>query len=159
MKNKISILALVILFSCSNSNEIEESYLYYNAIEFSIKNSENEDLLDPANPNHINTENIRIFYLINGVKQEVFNPEMQTPRNFLIFKHANEYRIGISLNHSETEEYPITFVQWNERDTDTIKVEYKRTLNSTIQQILWLNGQKIWELGDNTIDPFFVLIK
>ena len=103
--------------------------------------------------------NIKLFYVIDGETQEVYDSNLDNPRNFRIYKHENEYRIGISPNYSKTEEKPVTYIQWNENDTDTIEVVYERTQNATVQNKIWLNGEQIWELGDNTIDPFFILVK
>ena len=160
MKKLLIILAVLTFYTCDESNEMGEQYFnLYAGLEFSIVNLQNEDLLDPENPNRLDVDKIKLFYEINGEKQEVYNPNYDNPRNFTIFKHANEYRIGITLNHTETSDKPITYVQWNESDTDTIEAIYVRTPRATIQEKLWLNGDFIWELGDNTIDPYFVLTK
>jgi hypothetical protein len=162
MKNLLIILMISTLLACSNnsqSNDMEEQNGYYlNAgIEFSIVDSDNKDLLNPENLNYLDINNIKLFYLINGEKKEIYNPNMDYPRNFLIYQHENEYRIRIFLNHTDTEDKPMTYVQWSEKDIDTIETIYRRTQNSIIQETLWLNGEQIWEIGD--IEPYFVLIK
>jgi len=161
MKNLIIILVVTVLFSCSKSNEMEEQDAYYLdvAIEFSVLNSQNEDLLNPENPNHLDVTKIKLFYLINGEKQEVYNPNMDSPRNFRIFKHESEYRIGISLNHSETSGKNMTYIQWNDSDVDTIEATIKKTQNSLYKDEIWLNGIHVWERGDDTIDSYFILRK
>jgi hypothetical protein len=159
MKKIIIVLAVFTLFSCNKSNEVEEQFNIYAGIEFSVFNSQNEDLLDTATANHIEASEIKLFYQVDGEIKEVFDANMQNPRNFMIYKHENEYRIGVSLNHTETSDKPVTYIQWNENDTDTIEVIFNRTPNAIIQDRIWLNGNLIWELGDNTIDPYFVLIK
>lgn len=160
MKNLLIILTVTILLACSKSNEMDNQYFNLDArLELSVFNLQNEDLLDPKNPNHLNTEDIKLFYVINGENQEVFDPNMAEPRNFIVFKHESEYRIKITLNHSETEDKPITYIKWSESDTDTVEVSYQRTKRSVLQNKIWLNGEQIWERGDNTIDPYFVLTK
>lgn len=156
------ILILLAIFSCSKDNEPEEQYNGFNfdaGMEFSVYNSQNEDLLNPENQSHLDSANIKLFYVINGEKKEVYNPNLDSPRNFMIYKHENDYRIRVFLNHSETSYKPITYIQWNDSDTDTIEVSYQRTQNATLQNKIWLNGEQIWERGDNTIDPYFVLTK
>jgi len=159
MKNLLIILIATVLFACSKSNEMEDQYNLNVGLEFSVLNSQNEDLLNPITPNHLDITKIKLFYVINGEKQEVNNPNMDYPRNFRIFKHENEYRIAVFLNHTETSEKPITYIQWSDNDIDTIEVAIKRTQNSILQDEIWLNGIHVWERGDNTIDPYFVLIK
>lgn len=159
MKKSILILAATMLFACSKSNEIEEQqYNLEVGLEFSVFNSQNEDLLNPENPNHLDVADIKLFYVINGEKQEVYDPNLDSPRNFRIFKHENEYRIGVSLNH-ETSGKTMTYLQWNESDVDTIEATIKKTQNSLYSDEIWLNGIHIWERGDNTIDPYFILVK
>lgn len=160
MKNLLIILTAITFFSCDSSNEEEQQYFYHSAVlEFSIFNSQNEDLLNPENPNHIDVSNIKLFYQINEEKQEVYNVDMDHPKGFSIYKHENEYRIKVGLNHSETSDKPITYIQWNDNYTDTIEVTFKRNQNSLLQDKIWLNGVLIWERGDNTIDPYYVLTK
>jgi hypothetical protein len=159
MKKILIVLAVFALFACNKSNDMEEQFNLYAGLEFSVINSQNEDLLDTATANHIKASDIKLFYQINGEMKEVFDANMQNPRNFTIFKHENEYRIGVSLNHTETSDRPVTYIQWNENDTDTIEVIFNRTSNAVIQNKIWLNGNLIWELGDNTIDPYFILTK
>jgi len=161
MKNLIIIFTITTLFSCSKTDEMDEQY--YNldaAIEFSVFDAQNEDLLNPETPNHLNTDDIRLFYVINGESQEYHEEDLSYPRGFLIGEHEGIYRIRIFLNYAETEDKPITYVQWNNNiETDTIEVSYRRTQHSTTQDTIWLNGEQIWERGDNTIDPYFVLEK
>lgn len=156
------ILILLAIFSCSRDNEPEAPLYGFNfdaGMEFTIYNLQNEDLLNPENPNHLDVTNIKLFYVIDGEKQEVYNPNYDNPRNFRIYKHENEYRIGISLNHSETSNKPITYIQWNNKDTDTLEAVYDRPPNAIIKNKIWLNGEPIWERGDNTTDAYFVLTK
>lgn len=157
----ILLTLVTVIFSCSKSNEIDALYGYNieTSIELSILNSQNEDLLNSENPNHLDVKKIKLFNVINGKKQEVYDPDMDSPRNFFIFKHENEYRIRLFLNHTETSEKPITYIEWNDSDTDTIEVTYNRTKTSLLQNKIWLNGIQIWESGDNTIVPYFVLRK
>ena len=161
MKNLLMILVVTALFACNKSNDVEILSAYYinTSVEFSIINSQNEDLLDSNNPNHINEENIKLFYVIDGENQEVYDSNMDYPRNFLIYKHENEYRIRVFLNNSETSEKPITYIQWNESDIDTIEVTIKRTQISELKDEIWLNGIHVWERGDDTIEAYFVLTK
>jgi hypothetical protein len=162
MKNLLIIFIIITVLGCDKSDNLNERE--YNSIidvslAFSVLNSQNEDLLNPENPNHLDVTKIKLFYVIDGEMKEVYNTRMDNPRNFLIYEHQNEYRIGVSLNLTETSEKPITYIQWNDTDTDTIEVTIKRTPSSTIGDEIWLNGIHVWEMGDGTIDPYFVLRK
>ncbi|HEY9114927.1 MAG TPA: hypothetical protein VIN10_09500 [Bacteroidales bacterium] len=159
MKKLIAIFAVITLFACNKTNDPADYFNLYAGCEFSVFNTQNEDLLDTTSANHLKASEIKLFYQIDGENNLVFNADMQFPKGFHIFKHENEYRIGIWLNHTETTDKPVTYIQWNENDTDTIEVIYNRTPNSIVQNKIWLNGVLVWELGENTIDPYFALIK
>jgi len=162
MKYLFFFLSALIFASCTDDNEqfiINKHFNIDAKLEFSVFNTQNEDLLNPENSNHLNTSKIKILYVINEEIQEVYDLNADNPRNFMIYKHESEYRIKIFLNHSETADKPITYIQWNDSDTDTIEVSYQRTQNSIPQNIIWLNGEQIWERGNNTVDPYFLLTK
>ncbi|AYN06162.1 hypothetical protein [Flavobacterium sp. 140616W15] len=159
MKNICFFFTLFTLLSCDNSNTEESSDNIDNAIEFSIFNSQNGDLLDSKNPNSLDISNIKLFYVVNGGKQEVYNQNLTYPRNFKVFKHENEYRIRVFLNNTETTDKPITYIQWNSSDTDTIEATFERTERSILKNKVWLNGNQVWERGNNTIASYFALTK
>ena len=159
MKKLLIILTVTTFIACNKSNDIVDGFNIYSGMEFSIFNANNEDLLNPENPNHINTESIRLFYDINGEKGNMYNGDSSNPRNISIYKHENEYRIRIGLNHTDKSDKPITYIQWNESEIDTVEVVYKRTRYAVEQNIIWLNGEQVWEIGDNTKVPYVKLIK
>ncbi len=161
MKNLLIILAITTFFSCNKSDDSEIPYgtNLDRGIQFSVFNSENEDLLNPDSPNHLDVSKIKLFYVVNGEEIEVYNPNLDHPRNINIFEYENVYRIGISLNDTETSDRPITYLRWNDQDFDTIEVTYERSPGAVLKNRVWLNGEEVWERGDNTIDAYFTLIK
>ena len=158
MKNLIIILVLFSLFSCDKKEEVEEQAIIDVFIELSVYNSQNIDLLDTANPGHLESSDIKLFYEINGNIIEVNDPNMENPRNFTIFKHTNEYRIGITMNHTETSDRPRTFIKWTEDDIDTIETIYERPNNSILKRTVLLNGIEIWNWTTNS-EEYYKLIK
>lgn len=160
MRTIITLIILAVFVSCSKNNDDEpqNQYSINRGVEISLKDSNGEDLLDPNNPTGYKADEIKLYYLINGEKQEVFDPNMDNPRNSLIYNHDSEYRIGISLNDTDSETLPITYVEWNEIETDTLQAEFFKTEN-TIQVIkTWFNGELKWD-GSNGQDNFFTIVK
>jgi len=160
MKSSIVVLLVITLFGCNKSNEDGVSgNVVNNGIEFSVFNSQNEDLLDPATANHLSASEIKLFYEIDGKIVEIYNPNYDQPRNYLIFKHEYEYRIGINLN--DTKDTTINYIQWNNNDTDTIRAAYE-LINNKIAYLnkVWLNGKQIWKFGENGRDyGYYTIIK
>lgn len=160
MRNLLLILTFVTMQSCDNSDEtVQQQFNLDAGIEFSVRDSSNVDLLNPENTNSLDTDAIKLFYLIDGKTVEVYDKDLDYPRNFRVYQHQDEYRIAIFTNHAETEEKPVTYIQWNESDRDTLEAIYDRSQNGVLQSKIWLNGQQIWERGDNTVDPYYVLVK
>lgn len=157
MRTLMMILTLFTFLGCS-SDEGEEQYNFDIGFEFSVKDSEGNDLLNPENPNSFNQSKIKLFYLINGNSIEVYDRNKDYPRNFLIYKKENVYRIKIFVNHSETEEIPTTYIQWNEADTDTLSSEIFRTNSLVKIEKVWLNEELIWTLSNST-EPYYEIIK
>lgn len=158
MKHLLLILIVTTMVSCSTSTNEENAYVLFNSIEFSVVNTAGEDLLDSNNPNSIDIDNIKLYHVIDNEVIEVYDSHLEHPRHFFVFEHENEYRIRVFQNTSENENRPITYIQWNETDTDTLQVEYDRTHNSLAQKKIWLNGEEIWNININD-GPFLVLTK
>jgi len=159
MKNFMFLIAAVSLFACSKSEEVSPAGFNLNVLfEFSVFSSQNIDLLDPATPDHFREEGIKLFYEVDGEVIEVYDPNMGDPRNFYIYNHENEYRIMVFLNHADTSEKPVTYIQWNDTDTDTIEATFMRNRNNVVVNQVWLNELEIWDstLVDN---QYFKLIK
>ncbi len=68
MKKTLMALVIITTVSCNKSNENEgavNGFYLGTSVIFSVHNSKNDDLLDPENPHHIDTESIKVF---RGVK-------------------------------------------------------------------------------------------
>lgn len=147
MKNLILLLVFSILCSCSKTPKpfnkvIDPSLFIY------LKNSTGDNLLNTAN---YNSDNFRIYNEINGLVIEVNNPMSDHPRGFSIINDVNPICMGLSLNTTETELFPITYIKWNDTDTDTLKASYVRTENIIQCNGVWLNGVLVWDF--NTPQP------
>ena len=121
-----------------------------------VTNSADKNLLDPATDGHYNKEEIRIYYLTNGVKEEVFHANQDAPRNFSIFNQDGEYFMNVSVNtdhigRNETKE-TTTFIQWNDHDEDTVVCTVNRTVGksdmTTVRKI-WFNGKLMYDIQAN----------
>lgn len=151
----------IFLVSCSNGTDCcanpDNSTIVGIGMEMSVRDENGTDLLDPQNPNAYMEEDIKLFYLIDGEVGEVFYGNLDHPRMIKIFQHENEYRIGIALNHNENENPPITYIQWSETDTDTLKAEFRRWDNGIEVRKLWFNNELKWQFSDG--DTYFEIVK
>jgi hypothetical protein len=147
--------------SCQENTEDPAGELLDVGIEISVKSAEGVDLLNPQSPGHIEENKIRIFKLVNGENVEVYDPNMDSPRGFMIFEHASEFRIRIFGNESSTDEYPITYVKWNESDTDTLKYQIIRKNDNSCVSIskVWFNSIEVWDQETDKDERHFEIIK
>ena len=149
MKNLIIIIGLLIFNSCSNDcNKSNDTVNIDNGITIFLKSREGNNLLNTIN---YNSTNFKIYNKINNENIELNNPNMDYPRNFYINNETNPISMKLFLNHSDTEEYPITLIKWNNTDTDTIKTYFRRGIeNNTDYEIcekIWLNEILIWDIS------------
>ena len=87
MKKILIILVVIIVCSCESTDEKKEFGMYVaTSIDFSVFNDQNEDLLNPENLNHLDVSKIKLFYVTNGITKEYYNSNLDSPRNFKIFK-------------------------------------------------------------------------
>ena len=155
IRKLIFILISISLFSCEKTPSI----LLDINFEFSVYNSQNEDLLNPTITNHYDSTEIKLFYLeSDGEIIEVFEPNLDYPRHFRIYKHENEYRISVSLNFSCIPDNSLTYIQWNKDDKDTIEAQFERSSGSVLMRKVWFNESEIWEWITNE-NAYYRIIK
>lgn len=149
MKKLLIILTITTFFACDSKDDDKELNSYVNtSIGFSVFNTEGEDLLDPETPNHIDTSKMKLFYVVNGVPQEFYQANLDNPRNIVVYKKeekqsTNAYSIGVIMNDSEQTGKSITYIQWNEKDTDTIEATYARGKTYIYPKDVWFNGKLV----------------
>ncbi len=144
-----------ILTACSGDEKPTNSTIISKSVEISIRDMNGNDLLDPQNPNAYIEDEIKVFYLVNGVPEEVLWANMDHSRGFNISNRANEYRIAVFLNDNENQ--PITYIQWNGTDADTLRAEFRRWDNGIEVRKVWFNDVLRWEFSDG--DSYFEIMK
>lgn len=122
-----------------------------------VVDSLGNDLLNTEIPGAINTNEIELMYLIDGSMQTVYNPNMDCPRNVCYYnEHPEGGFIRIFPNEVESEEYPITYIDWGNGDIDTLKCHFIRNddgrSSSIVCDKVWFNN--ILEFPDNAIHGF-----
>lgn len=153
MKNLLIFLAMIPLLLSSCKKGTTDKTVIDIGVDISYKDNLGNDLLDPATPNYFSASNIHVYHLINGVKTEVYNPMMDSPRDFMIYKNdsLNQYVLGVSLTANTV------LLQLNENITDTITCTIDKGDNYEIVKKIWYNGVPKWEFGK--VAPTFTITK
>lgn len=154
MKNIIFVyLITFMLFSCG-TDEVNGLDIFDTDLEINVTNTKGEDLLDPKNTNSFDQSKIKIFYLIDGKLVEVYDGSKQSPRNFYVAQQEGHYVLTVFLNHSESDKFPETHIQWSENNIDIIKGEFTRTKNAVIKKTIWFNGVQVTDY-----EPYLKIVK
>jgi len=138
----IILIFAMIFLSCQ---EEEVSTNIDIVIEITVIDKSGNDLLNPSVENSFKEESIKIYYLIDGVVEEVYYPNSDNPKGFRIYERDSIYRMGLSPNGNKKEEFPVTYIQWNETDTDTVKGSFLRGEGFLMCTKVWYNGVLMWE--------------
>ncbi len=155
--------------SCSEEKETFVATSIETSVLISIVDQQNLDLLDPNNPNDIRSENIKIFHMIDGELTEFSEGLFDYPKGFRIFNPKDlgfndQYLFCLlmtdaSYQTGETELLPITYIQWNESDTDTIQCQYSKTESLLITTKVWFNGKEVWDIEKDNEEGWFKIMK
>lgn len=165
MKNLMFFLISLLFFSACKKKTNNLSKVFDVYIDFSVINSNLDDLLDPENPNAFHRSQIGIYYDSDGEPIYYHNINNNYipdhPNAHYFYKENNDslYTIRIYLNSDKTVSYPITYIKWDETDMDTIKTSYMRSENIIRVDSIWYNNNLIWNFNDMIGRKYFILTK
>lgn len=114
-----------------------------------VQDNENRNLLNPETPGYFREEDIRIFFVKNGVREEAYSANLDSPRNFTIDEYNADHEYAMNLFPYEgrsDNEITTTIIRWNNADEDTVACEVRHSDGST-----WIN--KVWYNGELACDP------
>jgi len=157
MKTILCIFIVALLFSSCQKEEPKRYNVIDGDVGITLQDKAGNDLFNPANPGAYLQENIKIFYLTNGVKEEVYYANYDYPRNFRMDNEPEpdgKFWMTLFLNlapngiHATNGELAITYVQWNEYDTDTFKTQVYSNEGIVVAGDLWFNDSLIWKYED-----------
>lgn len=130
---------------------------------FEVRNVSDISLLDPANPNALEASQIDIYYLVEEEKKRVYNGNYDLPENFSIGvdELTDSYVMTLSPNENSNDNSSITFIEWNENDTDTVTCEFAIGKRFMVTTQIRYNGREVWSVdGANYPERrYFTIIK
>lgn len=140
---KIIILNIIAIFlaSCSDENNKSGGVNIDVDVNIYLENSMGENLIDTDN---YQSANFKIYFYNNSVK------EYLNPPNFFIINENNIVAMRLFLNDNKNEENPVTYIKWNETDTDTLKAHFNRSRGNNENVIcdkVWLNDKLVWDIS------------
>lgn len=150
MKYVFSLL-IILLLSCAPETDCCSNFDV--GMQLGVFDSNGFDRLNPGNVNAFTSQNIKIYYVIDGVTEYQSSGEGDV---FKVFKSENHENYTISLGVYIKENPSTTLIKWNETDIDTIKCEVLRTSNNTRITKVWYNNELKW---DGVNERYFEIVK
>lgn len=152
------ISALLFLGAC-DADEPDCCFNMDVGVDMMVSSEDGTDLLNPDNPGAFLEKDISLYYLVDGESERYFRSHLDASRGFTIYRNESldAYVISIFPNTAESEAYPITYIEWSETDTDTLRCEFERTKNSLLGTQVWFNGQL--KRGPSIAERVFEVIK
>lgn len=145
LKIQLFILTAIMGISNSNFNTRDQDAVLGTSIDIELKDNKGSNLLG--------TEKFPIDQIIAKYQQNDSQLEknnnsailLDNPGNILFIDQDRSQYVRVFLNHSESDQFPLTYIHWNKIDIDTIKAKYKRTKNSVTIDKLWIFKNNSWE--------------
>lgn len=110
------VAAAAILSSCSEHGSTVVDVNFY----LLVKNAGGENLFDSATTGYYAKDSIRLYRLENGVKTELYRPNLDASRNFVIVQNSNdEYGMMVFADEGtgEQSQTTTTLIQWQLNDS------------------------------------------
>ena len=157
MKKIICSLIVIALFTgCIDINdEMDCCVIIEAAAFFKVSNAEGLDLLDPTNPEGIDTSLIKLIYKNQDNEMiEVYNSQLGAPKGYTIISPELEgtYELKVYLN-TETikDKISYTYIEWPDRSKDEIKAEFYLSKNNTSVKKIWVNRELEWDQSNRDV--------
>lgn len=151
MKPLFYVFAIFMIVSCSKERGLDCCMNISMNADISLKNTAGEDLLNPENFNSYKEREIKTYHLIDGIERIAHTEE------FLFKDNDGLYRLRVFLNDEGNDEYPTTYIDWNETDRDTLKSEIYRTNNQVRVVKIWYNDSLMWDAEDLGPEQFTII--
>jgi hypothetical protein len=143
--------AVALLSSCSEPGGTIVDVNFY----LLLRNADGKNLLDSATIGYYAKDSIRLYRLENGVKTELYRPNLDASRNFVIVQNSNdEYGMMVFADEGtgEQSQTTTTLIQWQLKDShnvDTVQTYIdKKYTDSNVAVILkkiTYNGTVVWD--------------
>ena len=95
-------------------------------IDIFVENSAGQNLFLSTTPNAIDPGSIKLIYKTGENEVEFYQGNLDCPRNICFLNDSGAERIRVFPNDTETERYPVTYIQWKAGDLDTLKCHFIR---------------------------------
>lgn len=143
---------------CSKKSDIADDMDI--AIDLKLENIHGGDLFNPDTENSYNQEDIQLFYLLNGIEHYLFCGNCDHQKHYYFYERDNKFvmRISPSYEIQEDGSDPVTYIQWNDSDRDTLQCQIYRSDDggNIVCTKVWYNDSLVY---NNIGLRYFTIIK
>jgi hypothetical protein len=120
-------------------------------IHFLLKDKNGNNLYDSATANHYHFGDIRVYYMDGDRKVEVYNPNLDYPRNVFSIQEGSIPAIirffPYEGSSSETE-VTTNLIQWEQGDVDTVLTAIRKDVKAPLKVVTIKNRKLIVKLEE-----------
>lgn len=152
MRKLLLLIIILFMISCEKNKEPQKKFVVGEGygLYFSYLDVNGNDMLNPTHPNTLTFEAIRVYYIKNGIKEEVIlNNQSEYPRGIRRFcDWPDQENCILSITLSDT-----TVLDFGHQFSDTISYnEYTG--------IITYNGEVVWDYDrDGYRIPIATIVK
>lgn len=148
---KIILLGMTVflLFSCQKEDGMEGTVRDV-MIDVVVRDKAGNDLLAPE-AGFVGPDSVWLCYEEDGVRKRYFDQWMEMKRGWRLTGPYEELEGCRAFSFSPKGYYlkgkpTTTYIEWNDRDVDTVEAEIHQWNTSSCQVIkVWWNGKLVWE--------------
>ena len=139
----LALLSILCGFSCKKSTD--NAVVIDAIVNIQIVDGQNKNLIGEASSVYFN--DLKIYYLIDENKELFYRGNFDYPRGYALLEDANgEKYLRLFLNTQG--ELPVTLIQFNDTDIDTIECEFIRKNGNINCAKIWYNDVLEWNIKD-----------
>jgi hypothetical protein len=158
MKKHFSILFVlitIVIIGCSpTAEEYRPTSVAY--LDFSYVDEEGNDLLNENTLRYFN-----IYYLLKDEESGEFERQEARSPQYSFYRHNVSQLITLRVfpNPNYIEGYSTTLIESPRDIIDTLEVQVDQEGQNVRPEIVWYNGDKIWEVNRDTSELYFKITK
>jgi len=118
--------------------------------DISFVDKHGNDLLNPDNPNGFKKQSLKLYYLEEGLKKEVYFPHYDAPRNIDLFCEREFCELRKVVSHT-------TYLEFEPGVEDIIESEFIKNGGSILVSKIYYNGELKWDIDSGA--PAFTIVK
>lgn len=151
-------IAAILVSSCTKKVDKPASFIVDAGIMYNILNEDGEDMLDTTSSEFFSFSDMKLYYLISNEYIEVYDADMDAPRNIRYYPEETPSLIHVDLLYFGDEDIihmedetkigqSTALLELNESVTDTIVYEWSSSDKSLIVYKIWYNGDEYLAQG------------